>query len=477
MRPWAHWRTRIEVFVGRTWRLARLVAACASTMAALLLLPPAPGLAQNNGPLEQDSEQEPPSVSLAPDADCLAKAGHWSEPEQWAWTQLCARERIDFDKRYGTKTGAKDVQKLKSDARRRLSALFLRQLFEEPRYAAIVQKMAVHIVAAYIPDLSLRDAAIGTLRISNSAIDNVHFSWLKGEQINFSNTTIDTFYATQLSLSRLSFVTADIGKLDVLISRFSGQFAILHGQVKSLRLDESKSDGLYIRPASAGAIQINNYVDTGVFFLEVRKWTDASSLSIHTVTSGRFFLRGKMAAKASIEGFSFPNADWGSHPLGSLNALMTALGEPNPGLYTRLAASYSEAGQADVARDILIARQNAEFAHSNDVLEKSYLFMAWLLADYGYRPENGLLWIAGFVVVAAFIFRSGRHRVAAGEQPGNWLVFAFDNVIPGIKLDARHSDLQFAGWRQYFLYFLRFLSAVVVVVVIEMLKKSLSGLG
>jgi hypothetical protein len=88
-----------------------------------------------------------------------------------------------------------------------------------------------------------------------------------------------------------------------------------------------------------------------------------------------------------------------------------------------------------------------------------------------------LLWIVGFVGIATFVFKTGETALASGTRPRNWLVFAFDAVIPGIQLDDRHKDVGFPGWRQYFLYFLRFLSAVVIVLVIQLLKKSLNGLG
>ena len=148
------------------------------------------------------------------------------------------------------------------------------------------------------------------------------------------------------------------------------------------------------------------------------------------MTSGRFFLRSKIVpAKVSISGFSFAGGDWGDDPLPYLKA-----NQPyNPALYTNLATSYAEAGQPDVANAILVEKQNAEYKNASSVLDKSYLFMTWLLADYGYRPEIGLLWIIGFVIVSALIFKSGARRIRQGNVPGNWFVFAFDSVIPGIQ--------------------------------------------
>jgi hypothetical protein len=184
-----------------------------------------------------------------------------------------------------------------------------------------------------------------------------------------------------------------------------------------------------------------------------------------------------LPAEISTAGFVFSGADWGDDPLPKLGQWTAASSEYTPGLYTGLAASYLAGGQSGTASDILIAKQNADYAHSDSPLEKVYLFVTWMLADYGYHPEIGLLWIVGFVAVATLVFKSGETSLASGTRPRNWLVFAFDAVIPGIQLDGQHKDIGFSGWRQYFLYFLRFLSAVVVVLVIQLLKRSLSGLG
>jgi hypothetical protein len=42
-----------------------------------------------------------PPIQIPPQAECLAKTGNWSEPEKWAWQQICAREPIDFNRRSG----------------------------------------------------------------------------------------------------------------------------------------------------------------------------------------------------------------------------------------------------------------------------------------------------------------------------------------------------------------------------------------
>jgi hypothetical protein len=445
---------------------------------------------------QNQSQDDDSDVHIPPQPDCLAKIGNWSEPEKWAWQQICARERVDFDKRYGK---PKKIDDLASDERRALSAQFLRQILEEPTFQPYTQNAAVAIVGAFLPAVQIGNASIGyfsltgckvggdielnnitilrSILVVGSDIGDVFLNHVQGGNINFSSSTMGEVSAQQLSITRLSFVSVGLESLTVQISRFSGQFALLFGTSQKVVLDDVKSDGLFVEPTSAKSITINDYVDTGMFFLSVNKWLPESELRLSTVTTGRFFLRKALPAKLSTAGFVFSGADWGDNTLDQLNKWASSSLKYTPGLYTGLAASYFEGGQSGTASDILIAKQNADYAHSDSPLEKVYLFVTWMLADYGYHPEIGLLWIVGFVAVATLVFKSGETSLASGTRPRNWLVFAFDAVIPGIQLDGQHKDIGFDGWRQYFLYFLRFLSAVVVVLVIQLLKKSLSGLG
>jgi hypothetical protein len=466
------------------------------------VLATAASFAQTAAPAEPkadaDDQQVEVHASIPPLPTCLALAGDWSEPEKWAWTQICSREPIDFDKRYGT-SGRKNFDGFDSDPRRLLSAAFVRQIFENPRLAPFVQGTLIEFAGAYIPFIEVGDATIGSLTLSRSKVggdlrlsrvtiarslrllsselDGVTLFRVQGGNVEFNATTADDVSMQQLGMTRMSFVVSRLGSLKVLISRFSEQFAILRSSFREdIFLSEVKSDGLYLRPSTAGSIKIETSVDTGMFFLEVIKWADDATLSIHTTATGRFVLRRSLPKHVSLSGFTFAGADWGPDPVRLLKAMAAATTEYNPGVYTALAESYTNSGQSGTASDIMIEKRNAEYAHADSWLDKGSLFVIWLLADYGYRPEIGLLWILGFVGITALIFKTGEKCMTKGTRPRNWLVFAFDAVIPGIQLDSEHGDIGFSGWRQYFLYILRFLSAVVVVLVIEMLRRSLPSL-
>ena len=475
----------------------------APAIAALALLLPVPSRAQAPSvpvtvapPADKaGSDDNDISIQIPPQAECLARTGNWSEPEKWAWQQICARERIDFDKRYNKETKKGDLETLKSDPRRRLGASFFRELFESPQLSAFTQNAAVSVTGAYIPTVQLTDTSIGTLlllnskvdgdltiesstilrsvRISGSSVGDMNISRTRGGDINIATSSVSSFSGMLLGIGRLSLVNSNVETFRLTISRLNQQLAILGGSVSRISLDDIKSDGLFIRPTSARSVSVNDYVDSGMFFLDIRHWAKDSSLKISTVASGRVFLRGKdVPDELSIAAFSFQGADWGSDPL----LYLKANSPYNPALFANLATSYSEAGQPDTASAILVEKQNAEYRNASSWIDKTYLFTIWLLADYGYRPELGLLWIIGFVLVAALIFKTGASQIKQGGVPGSWLVFAFDSAIPGIQLNKEHADIQFQGWRQGFLYLLRFLSAVVVVLVLEMMKKSLGSL-
>ena len=71
------------------------------------------------------------------------------------------------------------------------------------------------------------------------------------------------------------------------------------------------------------------------------------------------------------------------------------------------------------------------------------------------------------------VFRTG--RLTSGVMPRSWLIYSIDTVVPVIKLDAEHDKIQFAGWRQYFVYAMRLLSAVVAFLVFKVLQNTITG--
>jgi hypothetical protein len=156
---------------------------------------------------------------------------------------------------------------------------------------AYVRDAPVNIIGAYIPAVDVSNAVVGTLRIDDSYIDDhlslsnvtilrsveihrsivdtVRLTLVAGGKVTLHETSVKTFAASQLNIGRLSFNEVHIDQLGVSISRFSEQLSIMGGAFDEVRLTESKSDGLFIRPTSLRALKISDYVDSASSFLGV----------------------------------------------------------------------------------------------------------------------------------------------------------------------------------------------------------------
>jgi hypothetical protein len=458
-------------------------------------------------PMEDDTAL--PAVS--PKSECLDKAKgakQWTSPERWAWEQICRRQSINFDRLYCSSGQSGDRTKLDQDPRRHLSGAFIREVLELDELAPIARTGPVNIVGASIDQINITNAEIGSLHLSNTHIvSNVKFTnitvnrtitfsqsevggalgfrYVKGGNITVSDTVAEQILADQLNVALFRITASSVRNVDVKNSRLSEQLSILMGSYDSISLTGTKSDGLFIRVGDLTKFNMIAYADTGMFVLDVKSWTKDSFLNLHNVATGTFQLLGtdrldgserSVPTQTAILGFAFADADWGSDPLPYLKALMQTSKHYNPSIYAGLAKSYAAAGRNDVARDILIAQNDAELhSSSSPWFRKMYLWVTQFLVVYGYRPEIGLAWIFGFVLVGAVVFHTGARTVIGSKRPRNWFVFALDAVIPAIALDSEHEKIAFHGWRQGFLYFLRFLGAVVVVLIISYVRNAIVG--
>ena len=115
--------------------------------------------AEPSPPRENDLPGKPAPPAKV--AECVATAGDWQEPERWAWQQICARQPIDFNKRYGTLKPAPAPDALAAETRRHLGADFLREIFEDPTYATHTQNAPIHIAGAYLKNVAIGDTTLG----------------------------------------------------------------------------------------------------------------------------------------------------------------------------------------------------------------------------------------------------------------------------------------------------------------------------
>jgi hypothetical protein len=441
--------------------------------------------------------------SRTPTKECLKKGtsnSAWSEPEHWAWTQICQRRQINFDRRYCPPNSYFDIASDGQDAKRHLSGNFIRQIFEDHTYASELRAASVYIEGATIDSIDIKDVEIGSLQLYVTKVEgDISFTNLtigrvltllaskvagrlelknvKGGNIAIGNTTLKSVVADQLDMNRLRLHSSDVQFLNVDNSTFNEELEVSYGSFLNIRFLDNKSNGLIVRANSLSTFRVLDYLDQGSFTLEVEKWSGESALFLRGVSTGTFrnLSKGEPPKKSTFIDFSFSGADLGDNPTPYLAALLNSSQEYNPGIYTVVAKSYAAAGRGDLAQEILIAQSDAELRSSSTPwFRKLYLSITRYVVGYGYRPEIGLAWIFGFVVVSTLVFRSAA-EIASGEPPRSWFVFSLDAVIPGISLDKDHDKIAFRGWRQWFLYFLRFLGAVVVVLIIGIIRNSVVG--
>jgi len=403
----------------------------------------------------------------------------WTEPEHWAWEQICSRQMVDFDKRYCPTGQRADLKSVDQDSRRHLRGEFLRQILETNAFASEIESQPITIVGASIDYVDIADTKLASLVLSrtrvagNVSLTNVtlgrtiilsqsevagelNFKRVSGGDIAISGTKLTQVSAEQLDLTRLRLTGNTVQNLKIDLSRLSEQLSILMGEYDSIWLSSSESNGLFVRLGKLRDFHLTDYVDQGMFIIDIQKWADDSVLFLYTVSVGTFRLFGadrleksnrSVPSRTQVSGFTFADGNWGDHPLPYLKALMRTSRDYVPSIYTSLAKSYAAAGRPDLARDILIAQSDAELHSATTTgLRKSYLWATRYLVAYGYRPEIGLAWIFVFACLGALVFRSGYHAIIAGKRPRSWFVFALDAVIPGISLDGEHSKLVFAGW-------------------------------
>jgi hypothetical protein len=343
-------------------------------------------------------------------------------------------------------------------------------------------------------DINLRDFSVHNLTFDDCELAglNIVDGTIK-DHLEFDSSIIKSMEITNSDIGSLALFQSKIGDLKVGFSRltiarlvegsednvFFGSDAIssvlqLSSSANTVNLPFSTFGSVILLDSKLRKFSMSYSTVTDAFAMSSTKWVRTGTLKL-VGASIHSWLVGDIDLPTSVDfnGTTFVFIWWGPNPLG----VLTEIERGSPGyaawLYPEVSEMYRRAGRSEVAREIL-AEGDAQFEKTSPIWwERGLYFAAWLLCDYGYRPEVGLGWILGFVLIGALIFFSGQGSVPANRRPASWLAFAFDAVLPGIRLDERHSKVAFSGWRQYFLYFLRFLGAVVVVIVLALLRRSI----
>ena len=155
-------------------------------------------------------------------------------------------------------------------------------------------------------------------------------------------------------------------------------------------------------------------------------------------------------------------------------------GHPDLEPYTLIAKSYAGRGERRISDQVLIAKNERDW-HLSKTLSLDYAWLTTIryLANYGFEPEWGFLYIIGFVVLGWIVFWSASgHLAEQAYKPtsrSRTLLARSDFVIPGIQLDKRNLTVRYHGWPQMMLYTLRALGAALFFVAFFFLQKRLFG--
>ena len=109
--------------------------------------------------------EKPKSGMALPGEKCrVHPLDEWTEPEKWAWKQICEGRNANFNKRPGNERldprNSKHDKKW-ADGRRKLSPSFLNTILLHEPFRSAIPHRGVRIIGAYFKDeIDLRDASI-----------------------------------------------------------------------------------------------------------------------------------------------------------------------------------------------------------------------------------------------------------------------------------------------------------------------------
>ena len=483
----------------------------------------------------------PTPVYVVDQTACVAKVDPkwgWSEPEVWAWTQLCGHLPVDFDERKANECAEhvldhdtvykkeldrllkKSPRELADDPSRRLSGNFLSKVFGEPilrthtwteqlRFAGFDTDILV-VDTALLKSLDLRHAHVGTLSIQNVAFDG----GVRLENVHSGSVKINLVSAKNILLSKVS-VSENNSELVPRDDKSECSMPATIGQARGANREREHLTTEPKRPPSKkegqdgkllidtvriddrlaileGAYSAMNFTHLKVddLFIYQPEWTGAKNgetpdLSIiESVDNGVFTLQpnpNSLPNRIKLNQFIFANAYLGTNPMPVITKMDVDTKSPDFEPYTLIAKSYAERGEKRISDDVLIAmnERNRDLARTQSLADFAQLTFLRYLVNYGFSPEIGFVYILLFVLLGWAIFWCASGRLEAGKYqprtPFATFLLAFNSVIPGIQLDKNNLDVRYKGWPQKMLYLLRALGALLVAIAYSFLQKKLYG--
>ncbi len=216
-------RKRFADFRRSLW-LAKCTVALLVSM-GVFLAGPSMGLAQ-----AADTTQKPKTGIALPGEKCrVPPLKEWTEPEGWAWVEICEGRIADFNQRLGERLDPRDPVHgdlwleyyYWADGRRTLSSSFLSTILLYEPFRSAIPHRGVWIIRAYFKDeIDLRDASIERPLV-------LDYSLFKSP-VNMRRFTTTKF---------VSFIRSRFeGKLDMDSATIGGNLFIHHAHFKEVRL-------------------------------------------------------------------------------------------------------------------------------------------------------------------------------------------------------------------------------------------------
>jgi hypothetical protein len=273
------------------------------------------------------------AVFIVDEKECKTKVPKppevWTEPERWAWEQICEHLNVDFDEREANAIvndmvnsdspkrdglyqqtlreirarNTSDPEKLAKDGSRRLSGDFLAKIIGDPEFRHHTWNEPLRLFGfntdrfvidnAALKSLDIRNAHVGRFLIQNTTIDGglrlenvrlastkVHLVAAKGFLLNNVSVAATNFGLVRLGPRQPSFKLEERdGALNIDTARFEDRLAILEGDYDAIDLKHVKVDDLFFyypawnrcRESGKPELSISESVDNGVFTLEVNR--------------------------------------------------------------------------------------------------------------------------------------------------------------------------------------------------------------
>ncbi|MDE0332937.1 MAG: hypothetical protein OXL41_13850 [Nitrospinae bacterium] len=255
---------------------------------------------------------------------------NWTEPEQWAWTEICEGRPADFNKRYSYVFNLKNPDEWSYDNfgldwRRTLTPDFLRTILLNESFRSAIPHRGVRIIGAYIEDeFDLSDAPIERLlglvsslfkspvvmrRLTTPKVISFNGSRFDGD-LDMNSAVIGghLFMSKAAEFNDVDLSSADIGgQLEMDGSRFKGKLDMDSASVGgNLYMRNNAQFGeVVLRNAEIyGQLEMNS--STFVGMLNMSSTSIRKSLLMRKAEFGHVFMRGvKVGGQLSMIGSKF----------------------------------------------------------------------------------------------------------------------------------------------------------------------------